>query len=153
MSRTAEIVLIVCPEDHDTAKALSHWMDTPEAFDPGVTLFREVDAMLKGKLEELDVKAPLGTVGRLRPLNTKSGLKVWGGFKAPSVSIWGTIANNMSWSRFLDQVAAMPWTLPDKVQLLLKDEGDPFFRVYMFRDGELRNVIPGPDDQELERAW
>ena len=41
----------------------------------------------------------------------------------------------------------------ERVQLLLKDDGDTYFRLYMFLDGELRDVARAPDDGGYDRLW
>ena len=38
------------------------------------------------------------------------------------------------------RVASANRANPERVQLVLKDDGDTYFRLYMFLDGELRNV-------------
>ena len=39
------------------------------------------------------------------------------------------------------------------VQLLLKDDGDTYFRLYIVLDGELRNVAPEPGEGGYDRLW
>jgi hypothetical protein len=37
--------------------------------------------------------------------------------------------------------------------VLLKDDSDTYFRLYMFLDGELRNVAPEPGEGGYDRLW
>jgi len=80
------------------------------------------------------------------PLKCALGEELWGGHKSLIFSAWGGVTNNMDWDRFLGRVASANWTDPEHVQLLLKDDGDAYFGLYMFVGGELRNVAPAPDD-------
>jgi hypothetical protein len=65
----------------------------------------------------------------------------------------GAVTANMHWQRFLDRIASTRWADPERVQLLIKDDGDSYFRLYMFRDGVLRNVAPEPADGGYDRLW
>ena len=53
----------------------------------------------------------------------------------------------------LRRVASANRANPERIQLLLKDDGDTYFRLYMFVGGELRNVAPAPDDGGYDRLW
>ena len=37
--------------------------------------------------------------------------------------------------------------------MLVKDDGDLYFRMYMFRDVSLRNVVPVPAREGYDRRW
>jgi hypothetical protein len=62
-------------------------------------------------------------------------------------------------------LVTVPWTLTSAASLrqmdgparwpgvLLKDDSDTYFRLYMFLDGELRNVAPEPGEGGYDRLW
>jgi hypothetical protein len=39
------------------------------------------------------------------------------------------------------------------VQLLIAEEADSCFRLYMIIDGQLANLVPEPRDRDHERPW
>ncbi|SFW65802.1 hypothetical protein [Amycolatopsis australiensis] len=50
-------------------------------------------------------------------------------------------------------VAKAPWRCPNAVQLLLQDQHEVFFRLWMLRDGQLRQYAPEKpheDDPDFE---
>jgi len=63
------------------------------------------------------------------------------------------VTTNLDWGRLIDRVAATTWVRSDRVQLLMRDDGDTYFRLYMLRDGALRNVVPPPEDEGYDRPW
>ena len=151
MGRVADIILIALPDDDPVVEELAFWMGTDEAFDPGNEQY--VSGVPASSV--LEVGAPRGPirVGNLMPLTGALGEELWGGYKALNFSGWGGVTNNMDWDRFLGRVASANWVNPEHVQLLLKDDGDTYFRLYMFLDGELRNVAPAPGDGGYDRLW
>jgi hypothetical protein len=132
VSRVADIILIVGPGDDHNVERLSFWMASDEA---------------------LDDDAAEGRVGSLLSLTAGGSEQRWGGFKAPTFSAWGAVANHLHWGRFLERVAATPWDDRARVQLLMKDDGDTCFRLYLFQVDELSNVAPVPEDEGYDRAW
>ncbi len=104
-------------------------------------------------MDEAEGVAPVDPVGHPLPLGGAVGEELWGGSEALSVSVWGEVTNHMHWGRFLERVASAGWQDPERLQLLVKDDGDPYFRMYMVRDGSLRNVVPEPAREGYDRPW
>lgn len=50
-------------------------------------------------------------------------------------------------------MASAGWCDPERLQLLMKDDGDTYFRMYMFHDSSLRNVIPEPAEDGHDHPW
>jgi hypothetical protein len=59
----------------------------------------------------------------------------------------------MHWPRLMDQVATTGRHDPGRVQLLMKDDGDTYFRLYMSQRGTLVNMLPPPPDGGYDRPW
>ena len=51
-----------------------------------------------------------------------------------------------SWEQF----AAMPWQVPNAVQLFLMDQEQQYFRVWMLRDGRLQEYLPAEPDENTD---
>ncbi|MGC4815182.1 hypothetical protein ACLQ29_32115 [Micromonospora sp. DT228] len=45
------------------------------------------------------------------------------------------------------------WHHPSAVQLLVMDQEESFFRVWMIRDGALRQYAPSSPDEEDDEFW
>jgi hypothetical protein len=81
----------------------------------------------------------------------RAPISAWGGFKAPDCKLWLGVLNYADLPKIRAQFAAMPWRVPNAVQLMLMDQDEIYFRVWMIRDGELhQHVTPEPDDQVSE---
>ena len=64
--------------------------------------------------------------------------------------------NTADLGKVLKRFAAMPWRMPDAVQLFLMDQEESFFRLWMLRDGTLADVpMPGPseNDDDFWSPW
>ncbi|GLW90262.1 hypothetical protein [Actinokineospora globicatena] len=66
----------------------------------------------------------------------------WGGPKHPECEVWAGTLNHGDLDAVLAKVRALPWTHPNQVQLFMMDQEQSFFRLWMFRDGELRQYAP-----------
>lgn len=132
MSRTTEILLYVAATDEHHVEDLTFWLrDFAPRSDDRVT----------------------GSPGHLLPLTGEVGGEAWGGYKATSAIIWAGVANYLDVGSFVDHVGGVPWGEPDSVQLLVRDEGDPWFRLFMIRGGGLRQYCPAPPADEQDRPW
>lgn len=93
-------------------------------------------------------------VGFLRPLH--EGSQAWGGWGLPEARIWGGITNDADVEAIVDRFATMSWRHPECAQLMIQDQGQPIFRVWMIVDGrprELRASLDAADDViDLRRA-
>lgn len=126
-------------------------MGTSEAVDAdAVQLIRDVAQSIGSGTE---VSPDISRVGSLMPLTGALGEELWGGYKALNFSAWGGVTSNMHWDRFLERVRSTPWADPQRVQLLLKEDGDTYFRLYMFQGGQLTNVVPPPPGGGYDQDW
>ncbi|SEF27024.1 hypothetical protein SAMN05421837_103594 [Amycolatopsis pretoriensis] len=126
MSWVTNMMLSTSMEDWKAAEALSEWLRTeaPRRYD----------------------SAALGC-GYLREL-TGAEVNPWGGWKNPECRVWAGALNHADLSALLDRVQTLPWLAPHAVQVFLMDQEQLFFRVWMFRDGELRQYAPERPDEE-----
>lgn len=132
MSRTTEILLHVGIEDEDLLTELSFWLqaEAPRA---------------DGRVE--------GPTGHLLPLTGEVGAEAWGGFKLPAATIWAGVANYLDVNAFVAEIERVPWRRSEAVQAFIRDDGDPWFRMYMIRDGVARQYAPPPPEGEQDRPW
>lgn len=130
MSRTTEILLHVAERDEGHAEDLSFWV-------------RDEAPRTDNRVE--------GSAGYLLPLAGELGIEAWGGDKAPAVNVWAGVLNYVDLDAVCNRVEHMLWEEPQCLQLLMRDDGDPWFRFFMIRDGALRQYapVPPPDDQDL----
>ena len=123
MSRVTDVILIVDPADDAHVEDISFWLASDEPRTDDRTTAR---------------------VGALLPLTGAMGEELWGGHKAFGFSLWGAVTNHLDRDRCLERVETTQWGDAERVQLLVKDDGDTFFRLYMFSAGKLSNFSP-PD--------
>ncbi|MEA5358484.1 hypothetical protein VA596_02970 [Amycolatopsis sp., V23-08] len=126
MSWVTNMMLSTAMEDWEAAETLSEWLRTeaPRRYDP----------------------AALGC-GYLRRL-TEGADPPWGGWKSPECAVWAGTLNHADPAAVLDRVRRLPWRAPHAVQLFLMDQEQLFFRVWMMREGELRQYAPERPDEE-----
>lgn len=73
----------------------------------------------------------------------------WGGWKYPECQVWAGALNHAHLDALLAHVRQLDWTIPAAVQLLIMDQEQSFFRLWMFRDGELKQFAPlEPHDED-----
>ncbi|RZQ61777.1 squamosa promoter-binding protein 15 [Amycolatopsis suaedae] len=95
----------------------------------------------------------LGEAGYGRLSDTTGPDTRWGGSEYPSCTVWAGTLTNGSLGEVLDQVRATPWLEPHAVQVLLMESGQYFFRLWMFRDGELRQFAPETPTERDDDFW
>jgi len=80
-------------------------------------------------------RKPAGTlgVGYLEQLDALE--QGWAGWKYPEVRLWGGALNDADLPAVVNRFAATPWRHPDSVQLLITDQEQAAFRLWMIRDG------------------
>ena len=132
MSRTATVIISVDPRDDPTVGDLSIWLDTEAA--------RSDDRIG-------------GSAGSLVPMTDTLAAEAWGGHKTPGQGLWGGVTDHLDLAAFTTHLAGIEWKHPDRLQVLIKDEADPWFRVYMIRHGELTQHAPTPDPHHHELPW
>lgn len=132
MSHTTQIVLHVSPLDHDRAVDVAFWIRN------------------QAPRSDHRTQAP---PGHLAPITGEMGAEIWGGEKNPSAELWAGTTNHLDLDALLAHLARVNWEEPDAVQLLVKDEADPYFRLYMIRHGSLNQYSPAPPLEEQEIPW
>ena len=58
----------------------------------------------------------------------------------------GGVLNHADEPAILKHLSRQPWAEPDGVQILLRNEDDHWYRMYMLRDGTLTQYAPDLDD-------
>jgi hypothetical protein len=91
-------------------------------------------------------------VGFLKPL-TNAGANQWGGWKEPECEVWAGALNHADLDALKQRVLEAPWSEPDMVQLLVMDQEDAFFRLWMIRGNELRQFAPLEPNEENEGLY
>jgi hypothetical protein len=87
-------------------------------------------------------------VGFLNRLDTAR--EGWGGWKYPEVRLWGGALNHADLPAVIERFAQAPWRCPQVAQLLIMDQEQFAFRLWMLRDGKAVQCLPlrefGADD-------
>ena len=92
-------------------------------------------------------------VGSLASI-TEPDTNQWGGWKNPECAVWAGALNHADLGALLSQVTQQPWRFPGRLQVLLMDQEESYFRLWMFRDGELRQYAPPPPpDADEQHPW
>jgi hypothetical protein len=95
---------------------------------------------------------PLG-VGYLCSI-TNPAQNSWGGWKNPECAVWAGALNQADLAALLRYVEGLPWNYAGAVQILIQDQEETYFRLYMFRGGELRQYAPPPPgDANVQHGW
>ncbi|CAG7649793.1 squamosa promoter-binding protein 15 [Actinacidiphila bryophytorum] len=88
-------------------------------------------------------------VGFLRLTTSVEGNE-WGGWKMPECEVWAGALNNADLPALRRRFTQMPWREPNVVQLMTMDQEEGFFRLWMLRDGQLRQYAPQEPDETDE---
>ncbi|MFJ3405256.1 squamosa promoter-binding protein 15 [Promicromonospora sp. NPDC090134] len=127
MSWVANVMISVDTTDNENVETLSEWLRTaaPHRTGTGAT-----------------------GVGYLSLLS-EPGIPGWGGWKARECEVWAGALNHADLDALRQRFFATPWREPNEVQLLVMDQEESFFRLWMIRDGELRQFAPlVPSEEE-----
>jgi hypothetical protein len=125
MSWVANVMISADDADRANVEALSAWL-------------RE-EAPLRGQQDAFGV-------GDLRLLTDQD--PGWGGWKWPECRVWAGALNHCDLDALRRRVAETPWREPNVVQLLVMDQEESFFRLWMIRGGELRQFAPSVPSEE-----
>jgi hypothetical protein len=117
-------MLSVSVEDDKTAADLSDWLRTEAPL-------RDRDARGCGYLT----------------LTTGPDTR-WGGWKQPECEVWAGALNHADLDALVARVRQTPWQVPLAVQLFVQDQEQAFFRLWMFRDGGFRQLVPDRPAEE-----
>lgn len=120
MSWVANVMVSVDMGDSENAEALSEWLRT--------------EAPRQSSPE------PRG-VGYLRLLTGREN-EQWGGWKVPECDLWAGTLNHADLDALRQRFFETPWREPNAAQLLVMDQNEVFFRLWMIRGGELRQFAP-----------
>ena len=89
-------------------------------------------------------------VGFLKEL-TSDRDNAWGGPKHPECDVWGGALNHAELDAVVAKFGALPWRAPGAAQLLVMDQEQSYFRLWMLRNGAAQQYAPGPPDDDS--AW
>jgi hypothetical protein len=134
MSWVANVMVSVDMADNANVEALSEWLRTNA---PG------------------RARSDTRGVGSLRLLTSLENNQ-WGGWKMPECEVWAGALNHADLDALKQRFAETPWREPNVVQLLIMDQEEGFFRLWMIRGKELRQYAPlEPDegDEDFYREW
>lgn len=110
-------------------------------------LIEEFNEWLRTRAPRLEPPGAVG-VGFLQSLGENP--EVWGGWKYSESSLWGGAMNHASIPDIVERFARTPWRCPETTQLLIRDQEQGAFRLWMIRDGRARQYAPlpehGPDE-------
>jgi hypothetical protein len=129
MSWVANMMLVVSMDDTDRLEEISRWL--------------QAEAPCR---EMPDRKG----VGSLRNLTDPEDNQ-WGGWKNPECEVWAGALNHADLPAVVERIAAGPWRVPAAVQLLIMDQEESYFRLWMIRDGQIRQYAPEPPGDDA--AW
>lgn len=136
MSWVANIMVSVTYQDQDNAELFAQWL----RMHPGVYLKRQ-----GYRPEAFEPGGVLPFSGAL----SESPDEVWPGPKRHECHVWLGVLNDADQNAVRDYFATIPWCVPNAVQLFLMDQEEFFFRVWMIRDGQLRQYAPlEPDEND-----
>ncbi|MFI6822389.1 squamosa promoter-binding protein 15 [Micromonospora sp. NPDC050187] len=82
-------------------------------------------------------------VGSLRALHDTP--EAWGGQKHPEALVWAGVLNHADIRAVVQRFGATRWRIPDLAQLMIMDQEQGAFRIWMIRDGNARQYLPLPD--------
>ncbi|WP_031521283.1 hypothetical protein [Streptomyces sp. NRRL F-5123] len=134
MSWVANVMVSVDMADNDNAAALSEWLRTQAP--------RSYATDARG-------------VGFLRLLTSVENNE-WGGWKMPECEVWAGALNHADLPALRTRFARTPWVEPNAAQLMVMDQEESFFRLWMIRDGDLRQyapLSPREEDEGFYREW
>jgi len=75
----------------------------------------------------------------------------WGGPKQPECDVWGGALNHGDLEALVAKFAVLPWHVAAAAQLLVMDQEQSYFRLWMIRDGVPQQYAPAPPADDS--AW
>jgi hypothetical protein len=107
-----------------------------------VAQVRELDRWLRAQAprrEQSDVKG----VGSLRALHDNP--EAWGGEKHPEALVWAGVLNHADIPAVVERFGSTAWRTPGLAQLMIRDQEQGAFRVWMIRAGRAHQYTPLAD--------
>jgi hypothetical protein len=89
-------------------------------------------------------------VGRLGDLVGERA-PAWAGPKYPECRLWGGALNHAEVDAVVARFGELPWRVPAAAQLFVMDQEQSYFRLWMIRDGRVRQYAPEPPSDDT--AW
>jgi hypothetical protein len=89
-------------------------------------------------------------VGRLGDLVGEDA-QAWGGPKYPECRLWGGALNHADVDAIVARFGELSWRVPAAAQLFVMDQEQSYFRLWMIRDGRVRQYAPEPPSDDT--AW
>lgn len=83
-------------------------------------------------------------VGHLRSLTDDTA--AWGGSKDPECKVWGGVLNHADLEAVVERFGATEWRHPSAAQLLVQDQEQSYFHLWMIRDGRPQQFAPPPPE-------
>ncbi|EFV12592.1 hypothetical protein [Segniliparus rugosus] len=108
-------------------------------------------AALSDWLQQAGGKNSGGGCGSL--CETTGGNTLWGGGKYPECNVWAGALNHADIPAILTKITQTNWHCPNVLQVFMMDQEEGFFRVWMLRDGELRQYAPLSPNEEDDDFW
>ncbi|MEU8316208.1 squamosa promoter-binding protein 15 [Micromonospora sp. NPDC048169] len=131
MSWVANVMLSVGLTDRRNAEAFIGWLDTRcRCREPGTSS---------------------GCCGSLRLVTAVDNQ--WGGHKNPECQVFAGALNHADLTAVVTRFGSVAWHNPNAVQLFVMDQEQFFFRVWMIRDGALRQYAPSSPDEDDDGFW
>lgn len=81
-------------------------------------------------------------------LLTSADTNQWGGWKQPECEVCEGALNHADLDALKQRAFEVPWREPNLVQLLVMDQEEGFFRMWMIRGNELRQFAPLEPNEE-----
>jgi hypothetical protein len=82
-------------------------------------------------------------VGFLDRLDTAQ--QGWGGWKHPEVRLWGGVLNHADLPAVVKHFEHVPWRCAQSVQLMIMDQEQFAFRLWMLQNGRAVQCVPMPE--------
>ena len=79
-----------------------------------------------------EVRGGVGTLAHITGPDNR-----WGGDKFPECDVYAGALNHADLGALLERFGSTPWRVPAAVQLLVMDQEQMFFRLWMIRDGRV----------------
>jgi hypothetical protein len=83
-----------------------------------------------------------GALGKLTFGFDEPEKNLWGGDKYPECTIWAGAFNHFDIGLMLKHLESLAWEEPDFVQVMVKEQDEETFKVYMFDNGKLSLILP-----------
>ncbi|MFD8504276.1 squamosa promoter-binding protein 15 [Streptomyces sp. NPDC059687] len=136
MSWVANVMVSVDLDDGANVAALSMWL--------------RAEAPQRGQPEGLGGRG-VGYLHRITGPDTQ-----WGGWKYPECEVWAGALNHADLDALRQRIFETRWRQPNAVQLLVMDQEESFFRLWMIRGNELRQfapLVPNEEDDDFYQSY